>query len=64
MDKVFVGILNGMRKAAGLKEIKEQMIECPHGGDNTDCGSCVYGADYEWSDAEEDCVRKEAQDNE
>lgn len=34
-------------------------LECPFGGDNTNCQSCVYYPDFEWSSEQEDCVRKE-----
>ena len=37
---------------------------CPHGGDEKDCSSCVYNADYEWSEEVEDCVRREDEENE
>ena len=37
---------------------------CPYGGDETDCSSCAYNADYKWSEEEQDCVRREDEENE
>ena len=31
---------------------------CPFGGDATECGSCIYGAEYEWNEEKQDCIRK------
>lgn len=32
-------------------------VECQHGGDHTDCGSCAYGSDYAWNEEAQDCLR-------
>ena len=31
--------------------------ECPHGGDNTDCGNCAYSPEFAWDDDAGDCMR-------
>ena len=32
---------------------------CPLGGDNTDCNSCVYSGDYIWNEEKQDCIKRE-----
>lgn len=35
-----------------------ELTECPQGGDETDCDSCISSSDHRWDNEKKECVRK------